>query len=132
MISLETFKGRLADFPRTELVLSPTPLQRITRPSTVPPGGDLYIKRDDLTGLACGGNKGRKLEYIVADALAKEADTIVTWGGVQSNWCLLTAAAAARVGFRAVLVLLVKPGTATVDDGIVLLDHLCGATVRVL
>jgi len=132
MISLETLKGRLADFPRTDLILSPTPLQKIKRPSTAPAGGDLFIKRDDLTGLAFGGNKGRKLEYIVADAVAKGAGTIVTWGGIQSNWCLQTAAAAARVGVRAVLVLLVKPGSPTIDDGNLLLDHLCGATVRVL
>ena len=132
MSPLETFKTRLADFPRVDLILSPTPLQRISRPSTVPPGGDLFIKRDDLTGLAFGGNKGRKLEYIVADALAQGADTIVTWGGMQSNWCLQTAAAAARAGIRASLVLLAKPGTPTVVDGNALLDHLCGATVRVL
>ncbi len=132
MISLETLKGRLADFPRTDLILSPTPLQKIKRPSAAPAGVDLFIKRDDLTGLAFGGNKGRKLEYIVADAVAQGADTIVTWGGMQSNWCLQTAAAAARVGIRAVLVLLVKPGTPTGDDGNLLLDHLCGATVKVL
>lgn len=132
MISLETLKGRLADFPRTDLILSPTPLQQIERPSTAHAGGDLFIKRDDLTGLGFGGNKGRKLEYIVADAVAKGADTIVTWGGIQSNWCLQTAATAARVGIRAVLVLLVKPGAPTGNDGNLLLDHLCGATVRVL
>ncbi len=132
MTSLETLKGRLADFPRTELILSPTPLQKIKRPKLTRAGGDLFIKRDDLTGLAFGGNKGRKLEYIVADAVAQGADTIVTWGGMQSNWCLQTAATAARVGIRAVLVLLVKPGTPASDDGNLLLDHLCGATVRVL
>ena len=132
MISLETLKGRLADFPRSELILSPTPLQKIERPSTTPVGFDLLIKRDDLTGLAFGGNKGRKLEYIVADAVAQGADTLVTWGGIQSNWCLQTAAAAARVGIRTVLVLLVKPGAPVSDDGNLLLDHLCGATVRVV
>jgi L-cysteate sulfo-lyase len=132
MISLETLKDRLANFPRTDLILSPTPLQKIERPSTAPAGVDLFIKRDDLTGLAFGGNKGRKLEYIVADAVAQGADTIVTWGGIQSNWCLQTAAAASRAGIRAVLVLLVKPGAPVSDDGNLLLDHLCGATVRVL
>ncbi len=132
MISLETFKERLTDFPRTDLILSPTPLQKIKRPSIAPAGGDLFVKRDDLTGLAFGGNKGRKLEYIVADAVAQNADTIVTWGGIQSNWCLQTAAAAARAGIRAVLVLLNKSGAPAGDDGNLLLDHLCGATVRVL
>ena len=133
MITLETLKGRLAEFPRTDLILSPTPIQKINRPPKVPSGVDLLIKRDDLTGLALGGNKGRKLEYIVADAAAKGADTLVTWGGIQSNWCLQTAAAAARAGLQARIVLLRKPGTPTDDaDGNVLLDHLCGATVRVL
>ena len=132
MISLGTLKDRLADFQRTPLILSPTPLQKIERPATAPAGVHLFIKRDDLTGLAFGGNKGRKLEYIVADAVAQGADTIVTWGGMQSNWCLQTAAAAARTGLRAVLVLLNKSGAPASDDGNLLLDHLCGATVRVI
>jgi D-cysteine desulfhydrase family pyridoxal phosphate-dependent enzyme len=132
MISLEALKDRLADFQRTPLILSPTPLQKIERPATAPVGVHLFMKRDDLTGLAFGGNKGRKLEYIVADAVAQGADTIVTWGGMQSNWCLQTAAAAARAGIRAVLVLLDKSGAPASDDGNLLLDHLCGATVRVI
>jgi 1-aminocyclopropane-1-carboxylate deaminase/D-cysteine desulfhydrase-like pyridoxal-dependent ACC family enzyme len=132
MISLGTLKGRLADFQRTPLILSPTPLQKIERPATAPAGVPLFIKRDDLTGLAFGGNKGRKLEYIVADAVAQGAESIVTWGGIQSNWCLQTAAAAARAGIRAVLVLLNKSGAPPSDDGNLLLDHLCGATVRVV
>jgi D-cysteine desulfhydrase family pyridoxal phosphate-dependent enzyme len=132
MISLESLKERLTDFPKVPLVHAPTPLQQIERPPAVPGGVDLLIKRDDLTGLAFGGNKGRKLEYIVADAMARGADTIVTWGGIQSNWCLQTAAAAARVGIRAVVVLLQKPGALAEDDGNVLLDHLCGATVKVV
>jgi D-cysteine desulfhydrase family pyridoxal phosphate-dependent enzyme len=132
MISLESLKERLTDFPKVPLVHAPTPLQQIERPPAVPGGVDLLIKRDDLTGLAFGGNKGRKLEYIVADAMARRADTIVTWGGIQSNWCLQTAAAAARVGIRAVVVLLRKPGAPAEDDGNVLLDHLCGATVKVV
>jgi D-cysteine desulfhydrase family pyridoxal phosphate-dependent enzyme len=132
MNPLEDLKARLVDFPKTPLIQSPTPLQQIGRPQEAPGVVDLLIKRDDLTGLALGGNKGRKLEYIVADALAQGADTIVTWGGIQSNWCLQTAAAAARVGIRTAIVLLRKPGASAEGDGNVLLDHLCGATVRVV
>ena len=132
MISLETLKGRLADFQRTGLILSPTPLRKIERPPTTPAGVHLFMKRYDLTGLAFGGNKGRKLEYIVADAVAQGADTIVTWGGIQSSWCLQTAAAAARASIRAVLVLLNKSGAPPSDDGNLPLDHLGGATVGVL
>jgi D-cysteine desulfhydrase family pyridoxal phosphate-dependent enzyme len=131
MTSLQELKERLAAFPKISLIQSPTPLHRIGRPPGTPGGLDLLVKRDDLTGLAFGGNKGRKLEYIVADAVAQGADTIVTWGGIQSNWCLQTAAAAARVGIRTEIVLLLKPGASAERDGNVLLDHLCGAGVRV-
>lgn len=132
MISRQQLNERLAKFKKISLVHSPTPLQQIERPPEVPSGVDLLVKRDDLTGLAFGGNKGRKLEYIVADAVAQGADTIVTWGGIQSNWCLQTAAAAARVGMRATIVLLRKPAGSAECDGNVLLDHLCGAAVRVV
>ena len=132
MKTLHELKERLAQFPKTSLIHSPTPLQQIERPPGLPVGVDLLVKRDDLTGLAFGGNKGRKLEYIVADAVAQGADTIVTWGGVQSNWCLQTAAAASRVGIRSAIVLLQKPGASAKGDGNILLDHLCGATVRVV
>ncbi len=132
MISLEELKGRLASYPSARLIHAPTPLQRIEHLPELPDGVDLWLKRDDLTGLAFGGNKGRKLEYIVGDVMAQGADTIVTWGGTQSNWCLQTAAAAARVGLRAVVVLLRKRGVSTENDGNVLLDHLCGASVRIV
>ena len=132
MNSVQDLKARLADFPKTSLIHSPTPLQQIGPPVGIPDGVDLLVKRDDLTGLAFGGNKGRKLEYIVADAVAKGADTIVTWGGIQSNWCLQTAASAARVGIRASIVLLRKPGVSAECDGNVLLDRLCGASIRIV
>jgi D-cysteine desulfhydrase family pyridoxal phosphate-dependent enzyme len=132
MVDLDILRGRLAEFEKIELTHTPTPLQRIEHLPELPDGVSLWLKRDDLTGLAFGGNKGRKLEYIVGDVTAKEADTIVTWGGIQSNWCLQTAAAAARVGVRAVVVLLRKPGASEQEDGNVLLGHLCGASVRVV
>ncbi|MFE0103476.1 pyridoxal-phosphate dependent enzyme [Streptomyces sp. NPDC059009] len=90
---------------------------------------DLWIKRDDLTGLGGGGNKVRKLEWLVADALAQGADTLVTTGGPQSNHARLTAAAAARTGLDAVLVM---PGTAPAPPpvaGNLLLDALLGARI---
>jgi L-cysteate sulfo-lyase len=132
MISPKTLKGRLAEFPRTRLTHLPTPLDRVERPPKDLGGVNLFIKRDDQTGLAFGGNKARKLEYIVADVLAQGADTVVTWAGVQSNWCRQTAAAAARVGIRPVLILLKKPGIAANVDGNLMLDHLFGATIRII
>ncbi len=95
----------LARFPRRRYTEGWTPLERMERLSRLLGGPDLYIKRDDLLGLAGGGNKTRKLEFLVADALAKGADTLVTVGAVQSNHCRLTLAAAAREGLKCRLVL---------------------------
>jgi D-cysteine desulfhydrase len=90
-------------------------------------GPRIYIKRDDQTGLAAGGNKTRKLELLVAEALERKADTLITLGAVQSNHCRQTAAAAAKAGLRCALVLKGhRPGDVT---GNLLLDHLLGATV---
>jgi D-cysteine desulfhydrase len=89
---------------------------------------ELWIKRDDLTGISFGGNKTRKLEYVVADALDKKVDTLVTVGAVQSNHCRQTAAVAARVGLRCVLLLAgEEPEEYT---GNLLLDKLFGAEVK--
>lgn len=90
--------------------------------------GDLWIKRDDLTGLGGGGNKVRKLEWLVADALRCGADTLVTTGGPQSNHARLTAAAGARAGLNVVLVL---PGSGRPDRpaGNLLLDAALAARV---
>jgi len=132
MFLLETLKARLAGFPRTPLTHLPTPFEKVERPPRDLGGVNLFIKRDDQTGLAFGGNKARKLEYIVADVVAQDADTVVTWAGVQSNWCRQTAAASARVGIRPVLILLKKPGAPADLDGNLLLDHLCGASIKVV
>jgi D-cysteine desulfhydrase family pyridoxal phosphate-dependent enzyme len=91
-------------------------------------GPRIFIKRDDLTGLAGGGNKTRKLEFLVADAQLKSADTLVTVGAVQSNHCRQTAAAAAKVGLRCILVLRGHPPAE--PAGNLLLDHLLGAELR--
>ena len=88
----------LTKFPRIEFCHLPTPLEPLTRLSKHLGGPNIFIKRDDCTGLAGGGNKSRKLEYIFADVLAKGADIVVTQGDVQSNHVRQTAAAAARLG----------------------------------
>ena len=95
----------LARFPRRRYTQGWTPLERLDRLSALLGGPDLYIKRDDLLGLAGGGNKTRKLEFLVADALAKGCDTLITCGAVQSNHCRLTLAAAVKEGLKCRLVL---------------------------
>ena len=85
-------------FRRTTLAHLPTPLEPMRRLTEYLGGPDLYIKRDDCTGLGSGGNKTRKLEFLVADALERGADTLLTLGAVQSNHVRQTAAAAARCG----------------------------------
>ncbi len=88
----------LARFPRYRLGHFPTPLERLDRLGAALGGPEIWIKRDDCTGLASGGNKTRKLEFLLADALAQGADTLVTQGATQSNHVRQTAAAAARAG----------------------------------
>ena len=96
---------KLARFPRRRYTPAPTPIHPLSRLSAHLGGPEIWIKRDDLTGLAGGGNKTRKLEFLVADALASGADTLVTVGAVQSNHCRLTLAAAAAEGLKCRLVL---------------------------
>ena len=113
--------------PRLRFAHLPTPIEHLPRLSDAL-GLALYVKRDDQTGLATGGNKTRKLEFLVADALAQGADTLITGGAVQSNHCRQTAAAAARHGLRCVLVL---GGHAPSQyDGNNLLAALLGAELR--
>jgi D-cysteine desulfhydrase len=95
----------LARFPRRRYTERATPIQRLDYLSTSLGGPTIYVKRDDLLGLAGGGNKTRKLEFVVAEALARRADTLITCGSVQSNHCRLTLAAAIREGLRCQLVL---------------------------
>ena len=94
----------LARFPRLELVPSPTPLEKLERLSQKL-GRAIYVKRDDITPFALGGNKVRKLEFLAADALAQGADTLVTAGAIQSNHVRQTAALAARLGLGCVALL---------------------------
>lgn len=95
----------LTKFPRRRYTAGPTPIERLPRFSEALGGPNIYIKRDDLLGLTAGGNKTRKLEFLVAEALAQGADTLITCGAIQSNHCRLTLAAAAKEGLKCRLVL---------------------------
>jgi D-cysteine desulfhydrase len=113
---------------RVDLGQWPTPLQELTRLRKALGGPSIWIKRDDLTGLATGGNKTRKLEYLIADALEQGAQTVITTGAAQSNHCRQTAAAAARYGLGCVVVLRGLAPRET--QGNLLLDQLLGARIR--
>lgn len=113
----------------------PTPLQPLTRLSALLGGPRLWIKRDDCTGLALGGNKVRKLEYLVADAVAQGATRLITAGPLQSNHCRQTAAAAAAIGLECELVIEDKVDEVDhlyLTNGNILLDRLLGARLRVV
>jgi len=124
---------RLQDAPRIKLAHLPTPLERLPNLSRRLGGPSIYVKRDDCTGLALGGNKVRKLEFVLAEALNAGADMIVTWGSLQSNHARQTAAACAKLGLP-VLLLLRDNGTEADRDfyrsGNVLLDRLFNAEIR--
>jgi D-cysteine desulfhydrase len=113
--------------PRVELALAPTPLLPLERLSREL-GVELWVKRDDLTGLLETGNKIRKLEFLLGEATAQGADTLITCGTVQSNCCRAVSAVAARLGMRAILAL--KGAAPKECDGNLLLDRLLGADIR--
>jgi D-cysteine desulfhydrase family pyridoxal phosphate-dependent enzyme len=118
---------KLDTLPRYKLANLPTPLDEAPRLSKEL-GVRVLIKRDDLTGFALGGNKTRKLEFLLADALARGADMLITGGGPQSNHARTTAAAARKVGLDALLVLFGQPPEEV--NGNLLLDELLGAEIR--
>ena len=124
----------LTRFPRLALARLPTPIEPLPRLSAHLGGPRLYVKRDDLTGLGLGGNKLRKLEFILGEAQAQGADTVLTVGALQSNHARQTAAACARLGFGCELILR-RSSHATeayLNGGNVLLDRLFGARLHVL
>lgn len=123
---------RLDAFPRARLCVLPTPLVRAARLEAALGAGcpRLWIKRDDLTGLALGGNKARKLEYLVAGAADAGATVLITEGAVQSNHARMTVAAANAAGLHAALVLDAANGDAVAGN--LLLDHLLGAEVHIV
>ena len=122
----------LAKFPRVRLGHLPTPLEPMDRLSELLGGPRLWVKRDDCTGLSSGGNKTRKLEYLMADAQEKGANTIITQGATQSNHARQTVAAAAKLGMKCHILLEDRTGSNDAQynhNGNVLLDMLHGATV---
>lgn len=123
----------LSRFPRVPLAQLPTPLELMPRLSAHLDGPNIYVKRDDCTGLATGGNKTRKLEFLMADAVACNADVIVTQGAVQSNHARQTAAAARKMGMECELVFekrVAHASDAYTNSGNVLLDRIFGARLR--
>jgi D-cysteine desulfhydrase family pyridoxal phosphate-dependent enzyme len=124
----------LTRFPRIPLARLPTPIEPLPRLSAHLGGPRLYVKRDDLTGLGLGGNKLRKLEFLLGEAQAQGADTVLTVGALQSNHARQTAAACARLGLGCELILR-RSNHATdayLNSGNLLLDRLFGAKLHVL
>ena len=123
----------LSRFPRVSLGHLHTPLEFLPSLTRVLGGPDIYIKRDDCTGLATGGNKTRKLEFLMAEAMEQNADTVVTQGATQSNHARQTAAAAAKLGMKCEILLERRVETMDADyetTGNVLLDTLHGANYQ--
>ncbi len=113
--------------PRLRFAHLPTPIEELPRLSSTLGGPRLLVKRDDQTGLALGGNKTRKLEFLVAEAQEQGARTLISAGAIQSNHCRQTAAAAARFGFECILVL--TGDLPARPSGNLTLDHLLGARI---
>jgi D-cysteine desulfhydrase family pyridoxal phosphate-dependent enzyme len=120
---------RLASLPRIRLAHLPTPLEEAPFLSAALGGPRIFIKRDDCTGLALGGNKTRKLEYLIADAQSKGASVVITCGSDRSNHCRQTAAAARVAGMKCVLVLNSTTAEPAIQ-GNLLLDRMLGAQIR--
>jgi len=123
----------LARFPRVSLAHLPTPLEHLPRLSDYLGGPQIWLKRDDCTGLATGGNKTRKLEFVMAEALEQGADTIVTVGALQSNHVRQTAAAACKLGLGCEVLLehrIAEPSALYRESGNVFLDRVFGAKLR--
>ena len=117
----------LDDFERIPLAILPTPMHRLDNISRIL-GTNVWIKRDDMTGIGLGGNKVRKLEFLLADAKAKGAEVVFTTGGAQSNHAMLTAACAKRLGMTPILIL--KKRGVTERKGNQLLEYLMDTDVR--
>jgi L-cysteate sulfo-lyase len=126
---------KLTNFPRVHITHGPTPLEFMPRLTAALGGPNLYIKRDDCTGLGSGGNKTRKLEFLMADAVKHGADTIITQGATQSNHARQTVAIAVKMGMKCEILLEDRTGFKAENykmSGNVFLDHLYGAGVREL
>lgn len=131
MITVNDLRRAIDRLPRVPLAHLPTPLEPLPRFSAVLGGPPIWIKRDDCTGLAFGGNKARHNEFLLAHALEQQAEMLLWGAGVQSNNCRQTAAACAKLGLACHLIL--GSGGHSVDvQGNLLLDYLLGATVEIL
>jgi len=123
----------LARFPRIHLAHLPTPLERLDRLSEALGGPEIWVKRDDCTGLSTGGNKTRKLEFLMAEAAQQKADLVMTQGATQSNHARQTAAFAAKLGMDCHILLEDRTGSKEENynhNGNVLLDYLHGASTE--
>ena len=123
---------KLEDIPRIRSAFLPTPLEYLPRLSKKFRDCRIWMKRDDLTGHCFGGNKERKLEYIMADAIAKKARTVVTVGAVQSNHCRMTAAMARRLGMNASLILIEEEPVQSFPEANHFLDIFLGAEIHIV
>ncbi|MBM3488959.1 MAG: D-cysteine desulfhydrase family protein [Alphaproteobacteria bacterium] len=123
--------AQIAEFPRVSLAHLPTPLEHLPRLSKRLGGPEIFIKRDDLTGLAFGGNKTRQLEFVFAEILAQGADTVVCGAYTQSNWCRQITAACRKLGLDCSLVL-VHGVKGPLLQGNLFLDKLMGADVEIV
>ena len=126
----ERLQERIRALPRVRLAHLPTPLEPCPRLSRALGGPEILVKRDDLTGLAFGGNKTRQLEFLLADLADTEADVIVAGAYTQSNWCRQITAAARKLG-RDVSLVLLHGRKGPLRQGNLLLDDLMGADIRV-
>ena len=123
----------ISRFPRLHFAHLPTPIEPLENLSKLLGGPQIYIKRDDCTGLATGGNKTRKLEFLIGEALQKNADTVITQGATQSNHVRQTAAICARIGLRCEMLLEHRTRSKDpeyLENGNVLLDRLFGASIK--
>jgi len=129
--SIHDIEQKINKFSRISLIHLPTPFRKLENLSAELGGPEIFIKRDDLTGLAFGGNKSRKLEFIIPDVLNKKANVIITWASLQSNWCMQTATAAKKFGIKPILVLFKTYDLPDEYDGNLLLDYIVGAEIRI-
>ncbi len=131
LLTPEELQSKIDRLPRVELAALPTPIEECPRLSEALKGPSIFMKRDDLTGLAFGGNKTRQLEYLFGDVVQKGSDVVVTGAGTQSNFCRQTAAAAKKLGIDIVLHLI--PGAkGSEPQGNMLIFHILGAEVKIV
>jgi len=130
--SMNEIEKKVKKFKRKKLLYRPTPISRLDKITEILKGPNVFMKREDLAGLALGGNKTRKLEYIIQDVFDSHSDVIITWGSVQSNWCLQTAAAARKCGIKPILLLLKTYEIQKEMDGNLLMDFILDADIRIM